>query len=112
MCWVVWWADQMFRKTHLVLGKDLDEQLTRTLRAVGSFPLAKFLQKEQFKTTPKIQLHLSQFKASEFHWEALLDSSNSRTVDSLGLDLMRQMLNSSPEERISIRAALEHPFLC
>lgn len=102
----------MFKKTHLILGKDLEEQLTRTLKICGSYPLLKFVQKEQFKTTPKIQLHLNQHKQSEFQWEALVDPTNTRTVSQDGLDLMRKMLHVHPEERISIKDALEHPFLC
>jgi serine/threonine protein kinase len=100
----------MFRKTHLILGKDLDEQLSKTLKICGSFPLIKFVQKEKFKITPKIQLHLNQYKKTDFQWEALVDPSNSHLVDTDGLDLMKKMLHVNPNERISITEALDHPF--
>jgi serine/threonine protein kinase len=101
----------MFRKTHLILGKDLDEQLVKTLQVCGSYPLLKYVQKEKIKISPKIQLHLNQHVKCDFQWEALIDPSNTMTVDADGLDLMRKMLCVNPEERISVEEALKHPFL-
>ena len=101
----------MFRKTHIILGKDLEEQLSRTLRICGSYPLIKFIQKERIKVTPRTQFFLNQFKKTDFQWEALIDASNTDTFDIDGLDLMKKMLNVNPEERISISDALKHPFL-
>ena len=101
----------MFRRTHLILGRDLDEQLSKTLQICGSYPLVKFVQKENFNITPKVQLFLNQFKKSEFKWEAMVDSSNTHTFDFDGLDLMKKLLRVNPEERISTKEALEHEFL-
>lgn len=101
----------MFRKTHLILGRDLDEQLSKTLRVCGSFPLINFIQKQNFQVTPKVQLYLNQYKKTDFRWEALIDPNCTHTFDSDGLDLMTQLLRVNPEERISIKQALEHPFL-
>lgn len=94
-----------------MLGKDLDEQLVKTLNACGSYPLIKYVQKEKIKISPKVQLHLNVNARCEFKWESLIDHSNLHTVDAEGLDLMKRMLWVHPEERISVQEALGHPFL-
>lgn len=101
----------MFRKPHLILGRDLDEQLAKTLKVCGSLALSRFVNKEKIKLTPKTQLLLDYNISTTFVWEGLLDDTNLQLFDLEGVDLLKLMLNPNPEERITIEAALSHPFL-
>ena len=101
----------MFKKPHLILGRDLDEQLIKTLEVCGSFPLLNFINKEQLLVNPKIQLIMGDNIQNQFNWESLVNDNNSTTFDIEGLDLMKKMLHVDPEQRITITKALEHPFL-
>jgi serine/threonine protein kinase len=101
----------MFKKPHLIMGRDLDEQLIRTLEVCGSVPLLNFIEREQLIVHPKIQLIMSENIKNEFKWESLINNCNYSTFDLEGLDLMKKMLHVDPEQRITVNKSLEHPFL-
>jgi serine/threonine protein kinase len=105
-------TNKMFKKPQLIVGRDLDEQLIRTLEMCGSsHPLLNFIHKEQLLVNPKIQLILSENKEKEFNWESMVNANNQNTFDLEGIDLMKKMLHMDPEQRISVQKSLEHPFL-
>ena len=102
---------KMLKKAQLIVGRDLEEQLIRTLEMCGTGTLSEFVEKENLVVHPKIQYLLDEKQNSEFDWESLLNANNACTFDLEGLDLMKKMLDVHPEQRISIKESFEHPFL-
>ena len=52
---------------------------------------------------PDFKLTFPKFKGASFE-------SHFKSFDKLGLDLLEQMIQLNPAKRISVKAALNHPF--
>jgi serine/threonine protein kinase len=101
----------MFRKPHLIPGKDLNDQLVQTLRMCDSEPVLDFIERKQLLINPKMHFLFDEMKENKFSWESLINNFNENTFDAQGLDLMKKMLHVDPEQRISVQECLQHPFL-
>lgn len=101
----------MFRKSHLILGKDLDEQLIETVKCFKYQDLKDFLSVENIKISSKLNKELEKKNNIAFNWEGLLDKSNLKTFDANGLHLMKKLMHLNPNERITVNEALNHSFL-
>lgn len=101
----------MFKKPHLILGRDLEEQLEKTAYFLGSFPLLDFIKRYDLPINPKIDNMLRKYQFSDFVWESLIDPMNNHLFDKNGLDLMKKLMDMDADFRCTIDEALEHPFL-
>jgi hypothetical protein len=101
----------MFRKAHLILGKDLDEQLIETVNCFNFSDLKDFLSVENIKMSSKMNRELERKNNVPFNWEGLLDKTNLKTFDANGLHLMKKLMHLNPNERITVDEALNHSFL-
>ena len=86
----------MFRKPYLFSGKDLDDQLVKTVRVLGSQELKRFIKENKIKIQPEHTALLENNLNSEYHWETLIKRHNISLYNVDGLDLMKKMMFSSP----------------
>ena len=101
----------MFKKPHLIVGKDLEDQLFQTIKLFDSESLLSYIKNKKILMNPRIEMILNLNEGKNFSWESFVNENNYPTFDSDGLDLMKKMFHLNPEERISVNECLDHPFL-
>ena len=101
----------MFKKANLILGRDLDEQLIKTLQMLDSESLLDFIQNQEILLNPRIQMQIELNQGKFFSWESLVNEENEGTFSYEGLDLMKKMLDLNPLRRASVGECLSHSFL-
>ena len=91
---------EMATKRPLFPGDSEIDELFRIFRTLGT---------PSEETWPGVSQY-PDYKPNFPHWNPRELSSICPTLDPLGLDLLKQMLQYEPSKRISAKAALDHPY--
>lgn len=121
-------AALLFQKRNepVFRGQDNVDQLDKIVQVLGTRDLQRYLRKYQISVTPEIQQiirrysHPDEDSQSNHHplrvdqWYSAFSNDDDDDLPFLppkdGIDLLNQLLVYDPDERLSAREAMQHPF--
>jgi len=105
-------AGLLLRKEPFFRGMDNLEQLGKIIGVLGTSDLLSYMTKYKVQLTPELRKVMAKYivrGGKKQSWVSLVQESCPMPSE-LGLDLLDQLLVYNPDERLTAKQALEHPF--
>lgn len=111
---------KIFKKTPFVQGIDELDQIYKISKIIGTNDILQYCKKnianlkEASQLREEMRVALDNPTTKKFGKSDLIEyitKENKDTVTSEGMSLLRGLLELDPSQRLTTKAALEHPFL-
>lgn len=101
-------AGMIFMIHPLFNGKDNNEQLIKICRILGTEPLHRYITKYGIKLSSVYKSLLDSIPACK--WENFITPENEHLAVPQAIDLLSKVLRIDPQERLSAKEAMAHPY--
>lgn len=102
-------AGIIFMKNPLFKGRDNYDQLVKIAAIMGTEKLEAYLRKYRLKLDRRFNDTLG--RREKKSWNTFVTSENKRFCTDLSIDWLDNLLRYDPNERMTAKEAMKHPFL-
>jgi len=104
-------AYAVFKRGHFFNGRDNTEMMTKIIKTLGTENMYSWVLEKGVVDEEQLEKLKSQLgNHSKKDFSKFIDSKNQEVATKDAIDLISKLLKYDPEERLSAKEAMEHPF--